>query len=124
MVEPEIEHRAAILGSPVAHSLSPALHRAGYAAAGLMSWSYERIECDAAALPALVAGSGPEWAGFSVTMPGKYAAAAMADQRSARVAALGVANTLVRRDGGWLAENTDVDGLIGALRAAGCPAPK
>ena len=57
-------------------------------------------------------------------MPGKAAAAAMADQRSARVAALGVANTLVRRDGGWLAENTDVDGLIGALRAAGAPAPR
>jgi shikimate dehydrogenase len=124
MVEPEIEHRAAILGSPGAHSLSPALHRAGYAAAGLINWSYERIECDAAALPGLVAGSGPEWAGFSVTMPGKSAAAAMADQRSPRVTALGVANTLVRRDGGWLAENTDVDGLIGALRAAGCPAPK
>ena len=45
----------------------------------------------------------------------------MADQRSARVEALGVANTLVRRDGGWLAENTDVDGIVGALRAAGAP---
>jgi len=108
----------------VAHSLSPALHRAGYAAAGLTDWSYERVECDAAALPGLVAGSDPEWAGFSVTMPGKFSAAAMADERSARVSALGVANTLVRRDGGWLAENTDVDGLIGALRAAGCPSPK
>ena len=117
-------HRAAVLGSPVAHSLSPALHRAGYAAAGLIGWEYQRIECDAATLPGLVAGSGPEWAGFSVTMPGKSAAASMADQRSARVTALGVANTLVRRDGGWLAENTDVDGLIGALRAAGAPAPR
>jgi shikimate dehydrogenase len=124
VVTGEIGHRAAVLGSPVSHSLSPALHRAGYAAAGLFDWSYERIECDGAALPGLVAGSGPEWAGFSVTMPGKSAAAAMADERSPRVQALGVANTLVRRDGGWLAENTDVDGLIGALRAAGCPAPK
>ncbi|MET0863563.1 MAG: shikimate dehydrogenase, partial [Nakamurella sp.] len=120
-----ITHRAAILGSPVAHSLSPALHRAGYTAAGLTGWAYQRIECDGVALPGLVRGSGPEWAGFSVTMPGKSAAAAMADERSPRVAALGVANTLVRRaGGGWLAENTDVDGLIGALRAAGCPAPK
>src|SRR6478735_7467754 len=123
-VTPQVTHRAAVLGSPVAHSLSPALHRAGYAAAGLTGWEYQRIECDAATLPGLVAGSGPEWAGFSVTMPGKSAAASMADQRSARVAALGVANTLVRRDGGWLAENTDADGLIGALRAAGAPAPK
>jgi shikimate dehydrogenase len=121
---PWVTHRAAVLGSPVAHSLSPALHRAGYAAAGLTGWEYQRIECDGAALPGLVAGSGPEWAGFSVTMPGKSAAASMADQRSPRVEALGVANTLVRRDGGWLAENTDVDGLIGALRAAGAPAPR
>ena len=117
-------HRAAVLGSPVAHSLSPALHRAGYAAAGLVGWQYEPIECDAAALPELVGNSGPEWAGFSVTMPGKAAAAAVADDRSQRVAALGVANTLVRREGGWFADNTDVDGLIGALRAAGAPAPR
>lgn len=121
---PAVTHRAAVLGSPVAHSLSPALHRAGYAAAGLTGWEYQRIECDGNALPALVAGSGPEWAGFSVTMPGKAAAASVADRRSPRVLALGVANTLVRRDGGWLAENTDVDGLIGALRAAGAPPPR
>jgi shikimate dehydrogenase len=113
-----------VLGSPVAHSLSPALHRAGYAAAGLVGWQYEPIECDAATLPELIGKSGPEWAGFSVTMPGKAAAAAVADERSPRVAALGVANTLVRRNGGWFADNTDVDGLIGALRAAGAPAPR
>ncbi len=114
-------HRAAVLGSPVAHSLSPALHRAGYAAAGLADWAYEPIECDGDALPELVRSRGPEWAGFSVTMPGKSAAAAVADERSPRVAALGVANTLVRRNGGWFADNTDVDGLVGALRAAGAP---
>ena len=114
-------HRAAVLGQPVAHSLSPALHRAGYAAAGLSGWRYDPIECDADLLPSLVTDSGPEWAGFSVTMPGKSAAAAMADDRSPRVAALGVANTLVRREGGWFADNTDVDGLLGALRAAGAP---
>jgi shikimate dehydrogenase len=105
----------------VAPSLSPALHRAGYAAAGLTDWRYEPIECGADALPDLVRSRGPEWAGFSVTMPGKSAAAAVADVRSPRVQALGVANTLVRRDGGWFADNTDVDGLVGALRAAGAP---
>jgi shikimate dehydrogenase len=120
----DVIHRAAVLGSPVSHSLSPALHRAGYAAVGLTGWRYDPIECDAEALPGLVTRSGPEWAGFSVTMPGKAAAAAVADLRSPRVAALGVANTLVRRDGGWFADNTDVDGLIGALRAAGAPAPR
>ena len=65
-----------MLGAPVSHSLSPALHRAGYAASGLTQWTYEAIECDGDALPALVATRGPEWAGFSVTMPGKAAAAA------------------------------------------------
>ncbi len=113
-------HRAAVLGSPVEHSLSPALHEAGYAATGLAGWSYSRIDCDAARLPGLVTSSGPEWAGFSVTMPGKAAAAAVARYRSRRVELLGVANTLWRRpDGAWAAENTDVDGVIGALRAVG-----
>ena len=113
-------HRAAVLGSPVTHSLSPALHAAGFAAAGLTGWDYRRIECDAARLPGLVRASGPEWAGFSVTMPGKAAAAAVADIRSSRVDRLGVANTLHRGpSGSWYAENTDVDGVVGALRAAG-----
>ena len=117
--------RAAVLGSPVAHSLSPALHLAGFAAAGLTGWTYQRIECDAARLPGLVRSSGGEWAGFSVTMPGKAAAAAFADVRSPRVDRLGVANTLYRIPGDhgapnrWHAENTDVDGVTGALQAAG-----
>ena len=118
-MSPESVRRAAVLGSPVSHSLSPALHRAGFAAAGLTSWRYDKIECDAAALPALVASSGSEWAGFSVTMPGKAAAAQVADHRSDRVQRLGVANTLWRGPDGWHAENTDVDGVIGALAAAG-----
>ncbi len=115
--------RAGVLGSPVSHSLSPALHQAGYAATGLTRWRYDVIRCDAQTLPALVAAAGPEWVGFSVTMPGKAAAAAVADERSDRVTALGVANTLVRRSAGWFAENTDVDGVLGSLRAAGCGAP-
>ncbi|GGM17620.1 shikimate dehydrogenase [Nakamurella endophytica] len=114
-------HRAAVLGSPVAHSLSPALHTAGYRAAGLAGWVYTAVDCDAERLPGLVRSAGPEWVGYSVTMPGKAAAAAVADHRSARVTGLGVANTLVRAAGGWAAENTDVDGVLGALRAAGVP---
>jgi len=116
---PGFPYRAAVVGSPVAHSLSPALHLAGYRAAGLTGWTYERIDCEAQRLPALVAASGPEWAGYSVTMPGKAAAAAVADVRSDRVELLGVANTLWRGSLGWHAENTDVDGVIGALGAAG-----
>lgn len=114
-------HRAGVLGSPIGHSLSPALYRAGFAALGMGDWSFDAIECDAARLPALVGDLGPEWAGLAVTMPGKAAAAASATARSDRVRALGVANTLVRSDGGWWAENTDVDGVRGSLAAAGVP---
>lgn len=115
-----VERRAAVVGSPIAHSLSPAIHHAGYAAAGLTGWSYTRIECDAAGLPALVRGLGPEWAGLSVTMPGKEAALAVAKEASSVAAAVGAANTLVRRpDGSWYADNTDVAGMVDVLTAAG-----
>ncbi|MGI8414746.1 MAG: shikimate dehydrogenase [Nakamurella sp.] len=116
-----------MLGSPVDHSLSPVLHRAGYAALGLRRWSYERIDCDGQSLPGLVGLLDASWVGLSVTMPAKSAAAAAASGRSARVELLGVANTLVRSNSaghaGWFAENTDVDGVIGALRAHGLDRP-
>jgi shikimate dehydrogenase len=112
--------RAAVVGSPVAHSLSPVLHRAAYSALGLDGWTYEWFERDADGLVDLVAGLGPEWVGLSVTMPGKHAALAVASQCSERAAAIGAANTLVRRpDGSWFADCTDVDGVTGALRCAG-----
>ncbi|AOS63090.1 shikimate dehydrogenase [Actinoalloteichus hymeniacidonis] len=111
--------RAAVLGSPVAHSLSPVLHGAAYRALGLSDWRYDRVECDAETLPALVADLGPEWVGLSVTMPGKRAALAMADVVTDRAEAVGAANTLVPLpDGGWRADCTDVEGITGALRVA------
>jgi shikimate dehydrogenase len=112
--------RAAVLGKPIGHSLSPVIHNAGYAAAGLAGWSYTAIECAEAELPALVAGLGPEWAGLSLTMPLKEAALAVAGEVSPVAAAVGAANTLVRRaDGSWYADNTDVPGMVESLRAAG-----
>ncbi|GAB3958762.1 shikimate dehydrogenase [Micromonospora vulcania] len=115
-----LRRRAAVLGKPIAHSLSPVIHNAGYVAAGLTGWSYTRIECAAAELPDLVAGLGPEWAGLSVTMPGKEAALAVADAAAPVAAAVGAANTLVRRpDGSWYADNTDVAGMVDVLTAAG-----
>ena len=111
-------HRAAVLGSPIEHSRSPQLHLAAYHALGL-DWTYERIECTAAQLPWLVDGLGPEWVGLSVTMPGKEAALAYADERTERAELVGSANTLVRRDGIWRADCTDVDGVAGALRGGG-----
>jgi shikimate dehydrogenase len=107
--------KAAVLGSPVAHSKSPQLHLAAYRALGLTDWTYERIECTADELPRLVRSFGPEWAGLSVTMPGKFAALQVADERTERAELVGSANTLVRTGHGWRADNTDIDGVAGAL---------
>lgn len=112
-------HRAAVLGSPIGHSHSPTLYRAAFVALGMDDWSFDAIECVAAALPGLVGELGAQWAGLAVTMPGKAAAAAVATRRSARVDTLDVANTLLRSADGWFAENTDVDGVRGALEAVG-----
>ncbi len=110
-----------MLGKPIAHSRSPQLHLAAYRALGLHDWSYDRIECDAAGLSHLVARLGPEWVGLSVTKPGKAAALRFATASSARAELIGSANTLVSIPGGWRADNTDVDGVTGALGAAhGC----
>ena len=111
-------HRAAVLGSPVAHSRSPQLHLAAYHALGLTDWTYDRIECTADELPTLVGGFGPEWVGVSVTMPGKFTALEFADERTTRAELVGSANTLLHTDAGWRADNTDVDGVTGALGAA------
>lgn len=107
--------RAAVLGKPIAHSRSPQLHLAAYRALGLHDWTYDRIECDAEELPGLVGGFGPEWVGVSVTMPGKFAALRFADERTARAGLVGSANTLVHTPTGWRADNTDIDGVAGAL---------
>lgn len=112
--------RAAVLGSPVAHSLSPVLHLAAYRELGLADWTFDRIEVDAAGLPGFVDGLGVGWAGLAVTMPGKRAALAYAAERSPRAGAVGAANTLVPRgDGTWRADCTDVAGVTGALTVAG-----
>jgi shikimate dehydrogenase len=112
--------RAGVLGSPVRHSLSPVLHNAAYAALGLDDWRYDTHEVDAASLPGFVHGLGAEWVGLSVTMPGKRAALAVAEEATPRAVAVGAANTLARLpSGGWQADCTDVDGVVGALRAAG-----
>ncbi|MHA6800499.1 shikimate dehydrogenase [Bounagaea algeriensis] len=109
--------RAGVVGSPIAHSLSPVLHTAAYRELGLLGWSYDRHEVTEQELPGFVAALGPEWTGLSVTMPGKHAALRLADVRTERAAAVGAANTLVRRADGWLADCTDVDGVVGALGA-------
>ncbi|WP_165922662.1 saccharopine dehydrogenase NADP-binding domain-containing protein [Pseudonocardia endophytica] len=110
--------RAAVLGSPIAHSLSPVLHRAAYASLGLAGWSYDAHEVDEAGLAGFVAGLGPEWAGLSLTMPLKRVALEVADRAADTAAAIGAANTLVPEPDGWRASNTDVTGLVVALSRA------
>ena len=111
--------RAAVLGRPVAHSLSPLLHRTAYAALGLDDWTYDALDIGAEDLPVLLAGLGPEWRGFSVTMPCKQAAVDVADVVEPLPRLLHAANTLVRTEAGWRAENTDVVGVGMALQLAG-----
>ena len=117
-----VTHRAAVLGMPIEHSLSPVLHTAAYAALGLSGWDYGRYAVDEAGLPGFVAGLGPEWVGLSLTMPLKRVALDVADEVTPDTAAIGAANTLVRRGAGWLAANTDVAGIEQALRAVGVTA--
>lgn len=114
--------RAAVLGRPVGHSLSPVLHAAAYAELGL-DWTYTAVDCGEAELPAYVAGLGADWAGLSLTMPLKRAALAVATAADPLAAAVGAANTLVPADGGWVAHNTDVAGIVAALREAGVDRP-
>ena len=110
---------AAVLGRPVDHSLSPVLHGAAYRALGLQGWTYDRIDCDDQMLPGLVGASPEDRIGYSVTMPGKFAALEYASSASDRARIVGSANTLVRRPDGWYADCTDVDGVTGALAAFG-----
>jgi shikimate dehydrogenase len=114
-----ITRRAAVLGRPVAHSRSPVLHNAGYVAAGLGGWQYDKIECDVHELADLVGRLGPEWVGLSLTMPLKEVALVVADAVDPVAAALGAANTLVRDEHGWHAYNTDAPGMVRALAEAG-----
>lgn len=112
--------RAAVVGSPVAHSLSPVLHGAAYTELGLSDWTFDRIDCPADELAARVAALAPDWVGLAVTMPDKRAALALADERTERATSVGAANTLLRLpDGRWRADCTDVAGVTGALTAAG-----
>lgn len=111
--------RAAVLGSPIGHSLSPVLHRAAYRELGLTDWSYEAIECDAAGLAALLDSLGPDWAGLSLTMPLKRAVLSLLDEAEQLVTDVGGANTVVLHDGRRAGYNTDVPGMVTALREAG-----
>jgi shikimate dehydrogenase len=118
--------RAAVLGSPIEHSLSPVLHMAAYAALGLAHWSYTAIECDEAGLPALIAACGSQWAswgGLSLTMPLKRAVLPLLDRTEPVAVEAGGANTVVFAGGERHGYNTDVPGMVAALAEAGVTKP-
>lgn len=108
--------RAGVVGNPIAHSLSPAIHRAWIAAAGLDA-AYEPILAeDDAAFRRLVEKPGT-LRGLNVTIPYKEAALAVADEASDLARLAGAANLLVFEDGRARADNTDGPGLLAALKA-------
>ncbi|MEU9377901.1 shikimate dehydrogenase [Streptomyces sp. NPDC048255] len=120
----EGRRRAAVLGSPIAHSLSPLLHSAAYVALGLDHWSYGRFEVDERGLPGFVARlggrSGSVWAGLSLTMPLKRAVIPLLDELTGRAASVGAVNTVIRGPSGRLTgDNTDIPGMVAALRERG-----
>ncbi len=115
--------RAAVLGLPIAHSLSPVLHRAAYRALGL-DWSYDAIEVDEPGLAAFLAGCDATWAGLSLTMPLKTAVLDLLDEVDPLAATVGAVNTVLFQRGRRRGANTDAPGMAAALRGAGAvPGP-
>lgn len=114
--------RLAVLGSPVAHSLSPTLHAAAYDVLGV-PFTYGRHDVTSGGLGAFVAGLGPEWRGLSLTMPLKREVVPMLDRTTPLVDDLGVANTVAFRTVGdtvlLSGANTDVEGLVRPVEALG-----
>lgn len=110
-------NRLAVLGQPVSHSRSPAMHNAALAAMGLAGeWRYEAIDVDPAGFEPLVAAMPAEgFRGANVTVPHKGAALAVADELSEVVREIGAANTITFEERGIRADNTDAPGLLAAI---------
>ncbi|MFI5003668.1 MAG: shikimate dehydrogenase family protein [Solirubrobacterales bacterium] len=113
--------RLGVLGWPVAHSRSPAMHNAALRELGLGEWSYQRLPVPPELFEETVrALAGAGFVGANVTIPHKQAALALAGSASAAAREIGAANTLTFAAGGGIAaENTDAPGLIAAMERAG-----
>ncbi len=115
--------RAAVLGHPIAHSLSPVLHRAAYAALGLDGWRYEPVDVTEEQLADFVAGLDAGWAGLSLTMPLKQTVLGLLDHVEPLAEVVGAVNTVLVQGGGsggsgrpvLVGANTDVHGVVAAL---------
>jgi shikimate dehydrogenase len=112
--------QAAVLGSPIDHSLSPVLHTAAYTALGLDDWCYDAIELTENTFPDWFSGLGPNWRGLSLTMPLKQVAMPLMDELSPLARTVGAVNTVTWDEGRRsYGDNTDVYGIVEALRSAG-----
>jgi shikimate dehydrogenase len=119
---PRAGHRAAVIGHPVAHSLSPVLHRAAYLALGRPEWRYEAIDVDEPGLAAFLGGLGSGWAGLSLTMPLKRAIRPLLVRESELARDVGAVNTVLIAPDGLEGYNTDVHGIVEAFGEGGVPA--
>lgn len=110
---------AAVIGSPIAHSLSPVIHRAAWERLGLAGdWEYRSAEVDRGGLGAFIAGLDPQCRGLSVTMPCKQAVMQLMDVVDPLAATVGAVNTVVPGAGVLTGFNTDVHGITTAIAEA------
>lgn len=107
-----------MLGRPIGHSLSPALHRAAYRALDL-DWTYDAVDVGAGELAGFLDGCGPDWAGLSLTMPLKVAVLPLLDEVGDLASVVGAVNTVLLTGGRRVGTNTDVPGMLAALHEAG-----
>jgi shikimate dehydrogenase len=115
--------RAGVLGSPITHSLSPALHRAAYAALQL-DWTYDSYEVDEDELPSFLAELDGCWAGLSLTMPLKAAVIPLLETVDEVAGLITSVNTVLPDSRGWRGTNTDVFGIVQSLTERGISAPR
>ena len=113
------QRRAAVLGHPVAHSLSPVLHRAAYASLGLSGWRYDAVDVTEDGLAAFLAGLDDSWAGLSLTMPLKQSIIPLLDHVEPLAEVVGAVNTVLFQGRTLVGANTDVHGIVAALGLTG-----
>jgi shikimate dehydrogenase len=127
VTEARAGRRAAVLGHPVAHSLSPVLHRAAYTALGLDTWRYDAVDVAEEQLPAFLEALTGEWAGLSLTMPLKQTVIPLLDHIEPLAEVVGAVNTVLVQAGRGrpvlTGANTDVYGIVTALGEALAPGP-
>jgi len=111
----------ALLGNPVSHSLSPAMHNAAFRVLGLDA-VYVPFPCAVEQVPALMRALALSGGGGNVTVPHKEVAAGALDLASARVAQSGTCNTFWNEDGQVRGDSTDVDGILAAVDRLGVEA--